>query len=174
MEPDPLYDETLDDEDEEWVQARSTAHLAARAAAPPQAAAPGLAAAGIKLKTDAVLSCPFCFAVLTYQCQQHVKYRHQFRAVFVENVVVSMAERLVFAAPGGGDAATGRRGKRKNRKRGDDAGGRQTFVPPSGPVGADEEVFHPVRCAVCATDVGVVDEDEVYHFVDVAPSNLNA
>jgi hypothetical protein len=52
--PDPLYDEHADDKDEAWVRARSA----------------GGALAG--QPTDAVLSCPACFHVLTYLCQQCV------------------------------------------------------------------------------------------------------
>lgn len=31
--------------------------------------------------------------------------------------------------------------------------------------------YHPVCCEVCSTEVGVFDEDEVYHFFNVIPSN---
>jgi hypothetical protein len=34
----------------------------------------------------------------------------------------------------------------------------------------DEECFHPVRCSVCNTEVGVYDKDEVYHFFNVLSS----
>lgn len=34
-----------------------------------------------------------------------------------------------------------------------------------------DEKFHPVACATCGTDVGVVDAKEVYHFFHVFPSN---
>ena len=34
----------------------------------------------------------------------------------------------------------------------------------------DRERYFPVSCATCGTDVGVLDEDEVYHFYDVLPS----
>lgn len=32
------------------------------------------------------------------------------------------------------------------------------------------ETFKRVCCAVCSTDVGVIDEDEIYHFLNVIPS----
>lgn len=33
-------------------------------------------------------------------------------------------------------------------------------------------VVHPVRCATCEADVGVMDKrDEVFHFYDVIPSS---
>ncbi|KMZ75246.1 E2F-associated phosphoprotein [Zostera marina] len=34
-----------------------------------------------------------------------------------------------------------------------------------------EELLWPVCCAVCDTKLGVFDQDEVYHFFDVLPSN---
>jgi len=30
-----------------------------------------------------------------------------------------------------------------------------------------DEVYHPVRCSVCNTEVGVYDQDEVYHFFNI-------
>ena len=33
-----------------------------------------------------------------------------------------------------------------------------------------EDVYHPVRCAECKTEVGVFDSDEVYHFYNVLAS----
>lgn len=35
---------------------------------------------------------------------------------------------------------------------------------------ASGETWKSVHCSVCATEVGVVDEDEVYHFFNVLPS----
>lgn len=32
------------------------------------------------------------------------------------------------------------------------------------------EIFKHVCCIVCSTEVGVIDEDEVYHFFNVLPS----
>lgn len=33
------------------------------------------------------------------------------------------------------------------------------------------QAYHPVCCEACSTEVGVFDEDEVYHFFNVIPSN---
>jgi hypothetical protein len=40
------------------------------------------------------------------------------------------------------------------------------------PMVADDpnEVFQPVMCSACGTEVGVLDSDEVYHFFDVFPN----
>lgn len=34
-----------------------------------------------------------------------------------------------------------------------------------------QEVFHPVLCSVCGTEVGMQDSEEVVHFFSVLPSN---
>eukprot|EP00271_Cylindrocystis_brebissonii_P002819 TRINITY_DN13600_c0_g1_i1.p1 TRINITY_DN13600_c0_g1~~TRINITY_DN13600_c0_g1_i1.p1 ORF type:complete len:164 (-),score=27.31 TRINITY_DN13600_c0_g1_i1:533-1024(-) len=36
--------------------------------------------------------------------------------------------------------------------------------------GPTSDVFHPVKCAECSTDVAVFDSDEVFHFYNVIPS----
>lgn len=36
--------------------------------------------------------------------------------------------------------------------------------------GGGGEIFKQVCCLVCSTEVGVIDEDEVYHFFNVLPS----
>ncbi len=59
-----LYDSDADEDDEAWMKQKTE-------------------------NSDAVLSCPMCFTLLCLDCQRHVKYHSQFRAMFVENVVVS-------------------------------------------------------------------------------------
>ena len=44
--------------------------------------------------SDAVLSCPCCFAIVCMDCQRHVRYANQFRAMFVMNIGVSWHKRL--------------------------------------------------------------------------------
>lgn len=36
--------------------------------------------------------------------------------------------------------------------------------------GTGGETFKSVCCSLCSTEVGVIDEDEVYHFFNVLPS----
>lgn len=43
----------------------------------------------------------------------------------------------------------------------------QQFVMAGDEPGAEVEVLHPVCCAACETEVGVRDEDNVYHFFEV-------
>ena len=35
---------------------------------------------------------------------------------------------------------------------------------------APPESLHPVHCAKCGTEVGVLDEDEIYHFFSALPA----
>ena len=54
LPPDPFLDDAADDEDEAWVRSQ---------------------AGGSKVldqQTDAVLSCPYCFTIVCYLCQQYV------------------------------------------------------------------------------------------------------
>lgn len=40
------------------------------------------------------------------------------------------------------------------------------------PAGMDaDEVYHPVRCSECSTEVAVFDKDEVYHFFNILASH---
>ncbi|KAJ9557941.1 hypothetical protein OSB04_012555 [Centaurea solstitialis] len=94
--------------------------------------------------SDAVLSCPACFTTLCLECQRHEKYVTQYRAVFVVNCKMKKG--------GVSDEGSLKR-KRVGRKGG--SGG---------------ESFTPVCCSVCETEVGVIDDDEVYHFFNVLPS----
>lgn len=83
------------------------------------------------------VSCPSCFTLLSMQVQQHVQYEGQFRAVFVTNCKVIEKERL--------QITTDKLGRR----------------PKKG------EMFKPVVCRKCDTEVAVLDVDEVYHFCNV-------
>ncbi|XBH79109.1 hypothetical protein VPH35_105156 [Triticum aestivum] len=103
--------------------------------------------------SDAVLSCPACFTTLCLDSQRHEKYVNQYRAMFVCNCKVKTDQILREG-----------KGKRKNRK--------VTAVDSATPEVANKgPVYHPVCCEICSTEVGVFDEDEVYHFFNVIPSN---
>ncbi|KAL7180772.1 hypothetical protein ACSBR1_039767 [Camellia fascicularis] len=95
--------------------------------------------------SDAVLSCPACFTTLCLECQRHEKYVTQYRAVFVSNCKIKTDE----VSPVG---LKRKRGKRRIE------------------YGDGGETFKPVCCAVCSTEVGVIDEEEVYHFFNALPS----
>jgi hypothetical protein len=62
--PAEFLDEGEDDANERWV-------------------ARHLTGSGRRRKTDAMLSCPACFTLLCADCQRHVEYANQYRAMFV-------------------------------------------------------------------------------------------
>ena len=45
---------------------------------------------------------------------------------------------------------------------------KQTNCASSNPV--SDEIYHPVKCEQCNTEVGVFDQNEVYHFFNVLAS----
>jgi hypothetical protein len=79
------YDPEADDQDETWVATHRTGRT-----------------------SDAVLSCPACFATLCIDCQQHELYSNQFRAMFVTNCTVKEGE-VLRAPPQVGERKRGRR-----------------------------------------------------------------
>ncbi|VDO72762.1 unnamed protein product, partial [Onchocerca flexuosa] len=110
-------------------------------------------------ETDAVLSCPACMSLLTRDCQRHELYHNQYRAIFVENC--SVVEDEVLFLP--------QSGKNKQKARKNAAGIKpNTIVDPASITKfPKEDLFHPVRCNICATNVGVYDYEEIFHFFNV-------
>ena len=127
---------------------------------------------------------------------RHVKYEHQFLATTVVNCSVDTTESLVYEPE-----QAARRGRRKKgRKAGKDtptrtsvdsaAGESMPPPPPRPPAGAGaghdaagagtaggtgganaEDVYAPVKCNVCGTEVGVRDHHAAYHLFNVLPSH---
>ncbi|KAK8698687.1 hypothetical protein V6N13_114796 [Hibiscus sabdariffa] len=103
--------------------------------------------------SDAVLSCPGCFTTLCLECQRHEKYVTQYRAIFVVNCKIETEKvRQEKVKP------------KKSGKRRRETGEEEAAA------GAGVETFKAVCCLVCSTEVGVIDEDEIYHFFNVLPS----
>lgn len=71
--PDPLFDSEMDSKDEEWIERRFLQHKPS------------------DYHTDAILSCPACFALLCVDCQRHTSYPNQYRAMFVQNCTVMLS-----------------------------------------------------------------------------------
>ena len=78
----------------------------------------------------------------------------QYRAMFVMNCTIDYSEKLTFPKP-----------SEKNKKKGK-KNESQNF-------GADneEELFNPVKCSKCSTQVAVYDADEIFHFFNVVASH---
>ncbi|XP_068646607.1 LOW QUALITY PROTEIN: uncharacterized protein [Aristolochia californica] len=102
--------------------------------------------------SDAILSCPACFTILCLDCQQHEKYPTQFRAMFVENCKIKNNQILR------------EKEKKPKNSRASISSTNASDIPETA------ATFKPVCCSVCSTEVGVFDEDEVYHFFNVLAS----
>lgn len=156
-----LYDPDEDDRDQAWVDARRRQYSRRRPAA---ASRPHRSQA--LPNSDAVLNCPACMTTLCLDCQRHEKYRTQYRAMFVMNCTVKNDEVLRYKSQP--------EQKQRSRKR---RRGQTTEAPPDdasgpAPAGMDaDEVYHPVQCSECTTEVAVLDKDEVYHFFNILASH---
>lgn len=82
---------------------------------------------------------------------RHEKYVTQYRAMFVINCKI---KEEVASKPGSKRKRS--RNKHKSEEKEADS--------------VTDGVIRKVCCAVCLTQVGVLDEEEVYHFCDVLPS----
>ncbi|CDW56679.1 E2F associated phosphoprotein [Trichuris trichiura] len=130
-------------------------------------------------KSDAVLNCPACMALLCLDCQRHVEYSSQYRAMFVENCTVKLNECLT-VQPG-----TRKKKRRKWQRKHTNSSSAELGNPEEGlrsnvrrenaDSSSDEDnerknQFHPVFCQICGTEVAVFDCDGIYHFFNVLAS----
>lgn len=141
---DLFYDPEMDDEDEKWVNEQRRSCIFPNESKQEKD--------GGKVKplplSDAVLNCPACMTLLCLDCQRHEIYNTQYRAMFVKNCVVDRKETLR-CLPSRSSA------RRRNLPEG---------------VSDPRDLFNPVRCQVCRTEVAVYDSEEVYHFFNVIAS----
>lgn len=159
-----LYDPDKDDRDQAWVDARRRQYNSRKRPAAAAFRSQRRQQSGLP-SSDAVLNCPACMTTLCLDCQRHEKYRTQYRAMFVMNCTVKKDEVLRYK--------TEKERKPRNRKR--RKGQKETpadETPDPTPAGMDaDEVYHPVQCSECSTEVAVYDKDEVYHFFNILASH---
>ncbi|XP_049918164.1 E2F-associated phosphoprotein [Epinephelus moara] len=157
-----LYDPDEDDRDQAWVDARRQFNrkpTAAGSRSQPRQSQ-GLPS------SDAVLNCPACMTTLCLDCQRHEKYRTQYRAMFVMNCAVKRDEVLRYKTQ------TELKQRRRKRRRGQRTDTPLDKTPDPTPAGMDaDEIYHPVQCTECSTEVAVFDKDEVYHFFNILASH---
>ena len=101
---------------------------------------------------------------------RHERYETQYRAMFVVNCNVVPDEVLRYKGP-----LKGKSRKRRKRRQGSDAGtdrdvGSAVDRINKGEEQEEEDVYKPVKCSTCSTEVAVYDNDEVYHFFNVLAS----
>ncbi|XP_038162927.1 E2F-associated phosphoprotein isoform X3 [Cyprinodon tularosa] len=96
--------------------------------------------------------------------RRHEKYRTQYRAMFVMNCVVKTDEVLRYKTQQDKNSRKRRRGQKALL-----SSNRATGPTPAGM--EPEEIYHPVKCTECSTEVAVFDKDEVYHFFNILASH---
>ncbi|XP_001197735.1 E2F-associated phosphoprotein [Strongylocentrotus purpuratus] len=116
-------------------------------------------------KTDAILNCPACMTTLCIDCQRHELYTNQYRAMFVMNCCIIRSEQLRYP-----ESKNKKKKWRKKKRRHEETmeGGEADEEEGSGAAG--DELFNPVKCSICNTEVGVLDKQEIFHFFNVLSS----
>ncbi|XP_056677546.1 E2F-associated phosphoprotein isoform X2 [Monodelphis domestica] len=145
-----LYDPEKDNRDQAWVDAqRRGYHCLGVQLSHQQQAVPN---------SDAVLNCPACMTTLCLDCQRHEYYKTQYRAMFVMNCSVNKEEILRYKGP------VNRKNRQSHKKMKSDS-------EDSTVQAENEEIYHPVKCTECSTEVAVFDKDEIFHFFNVLASH---
>ncbi|KAK2879079.1 hypothetical protein QQF64_010784 [Cirrhinus molitorella] len=166
-----LYDPDEDDRDQAWVDAKRKEYRNQRRL-PPSANRRNKPHA--LPSSDAVLNCPACMTTLCLDCQRHEKYRTQYRAMFVMNCTVNKEEVLRYKT------ANKRKQNRHRKKARQESTTTSTETEMESSAGLtdarlagmdEEEIYHPVNCTECSTEVAVYDKDEVYHFFNILASH---
>ncbi|XP_010215538.1 PREDICTED: E2F-associated phosphoprotein [Tinamus guttatus] len=145
-----LYDPEEDSRDQEWVDSQRRGYRNQRRVQQQQQKPRAVP------NSDAVLNCPACMTTLCLDCQRHESYKTQYRAMFVMNCSVNKEEILKYRKK-----VNKRNKKMKHSK---ETTSMQTNQE-------EEEIYHPVMCTECATEVAVMDKDEVFHFFNVLASH---
>lgn len=97
---------------------------------------------------------------------RHEKYRTQYRAMFVMNCIVKRDEVLRYKVQ------QDKKQRNRKRRKGQRTESAQDEATGPMPEGMDtDEVYHPVKCSECSTEVAVFDKDEVYHFFNILASH---
>jgi hypothetical protein len=170
---DPFYDPEEDADNEAWV----AEHRRTQRQAPQQFS--GEEDDDPLPSSDAVLSCPACMTLLTRDCQRlvthrnrprhvtlfsHELYKTQYRAMFVQNCRAVEGEALYM--PSGPSKRAQKRRRNENGHAPIKANTRLDVSSVPNDCKA-EDLFRPVVCSVCNTEIGVVDSEEVYHLFNV-------
>ncbi|XP_051833982.1 E2F-associated phosphoprotein isoform X2 [Antechinus flavipes] len=93
------------------------------------------------------------------QRRGHEYYKTQYRAMFVMNCSVNREEVLRYKSP----MNKKKRWGHKKMKSDDED---DSTVQPE-----NVEVYHPVKCTECSTEVAVFDKNEIFHFFNVLASH---
>ena len=110
--------------------------------------------------------------IVVYFCRHDI-YKSQYRAMFVTNCKVLTDEVLKF--PKGGKLSKNKKKKGNKSDYSTTEATTSEMETENQTVGASndpaaDELYNPVKCEQCNTEVGVFDKDEVYHFFNVLAS----
>ena len=111
-----------------------------------------------EIQSDATLNCPCCLTLLCLDCQRHEIYRTQYRAMFVLNCRIERSAKLIYR---------NKEELRKKFKRSRKYRAKQD----SETITDIKDIYNPVFCVKCNTQVALFDCDEVYHFFSVLASH---
>lgn len=179
-----FYDPDMDDEDEKWVakqrrdhrqkvQERNASNVAGTGEKQDSSTANKKKSKISKQEvekvpsSDAILSCPACMTTLCIDCQRHDLYKNQYRAMFVMNCKVVEDEVLRYEPFQQRNPGKRRKKGQKGKLVQHSEGGENSTATG----GAATELYHPVTCTECSSEVAVYDSDEVYHFFNVLASH---
>ena len=93
---------------------------------------------------------------------RHANYSNQFRAMFVMNCRINREE-VLRHVPRLTKRERQKRWRKGKRRRGEGGSG-------EGEGEVETEVYNPVHCAECNTEVAVYDKEEIFHFYNVLAS----
>merc|ERR1712110_45151 len=133
LKEDPFFDNEADEEDEKFAKSKNYQKAD---------------------KSDAIISCPNCFTVLCVDCQQHTKYKDQYRAMFVRESVKIIPDKIVKFRKLDNFGRKRKKGKEDHK------------LP-------ENEVFDFYKQAVCENcknEVAVQDSEEIFHFYNCIAS----
>jgi len=118
--------------------------------------------------TDAVLNCPCCMTTLCMDCQRHEKYQTQYRAMFVSSCKINDEEQLKYPKEEFDSTALNMKKFKKKKISKEES---TSQVEPCQAL-KEYDIFRPVTCQICNTEVGVYEEkEELYHFFNVIASH---
>lgn len=143
---DLLYDPQSDESDQKWID--NERRVARSVSTTHNISDVSGGRVGVAV-SDATLNCPACLTQVCLDCQRHDVYRTQYRAMFVRNCRIDFNQRLQF------------KDKSKKRRRNANQISETTSAV---------DIYHPVFCEICNTQIAVYDSEEVYHFFHVLAS----
>lgn len=179
-----LYDPDEDERDQKWADAHRALHSAPPLPGGPRGQGTGTANQRpfnewSKLKqreSDATLNCPCCLTLLCMDCQRHALYKTQYRAMFVINCRIDYEKKLLHRDKEQKRQPFKRSKKQKKNSEDNKLGEgmstcEQTESENSQQSTAESDLYHPVHCSSCNTQVALYDINEVYHFFSVLASH---